>query len=90
MASNWYRSNNQAPFLVSDEMDLRLKRLRDSRETHVRATFRRTCVVCHVGLMVQDGEVATGLPLPHYTPDFGEVLSNHYMECEACGFEQAS
>jgi hypothetical protein len=34
--------------------------------------------------------LSTGRPLEHYTPEVGEVLKNHWMECRACGFDQAS
>lgn len=70
-------------------------------ETSVRAVYLRDCPVCDTeGALKQDGVVATGLPIDQsypdpvgtyvYQPRVGEVLKNHYMECRACGFEQAS
>jgi hypothetical protein len=37
-----------------------------------------------------DGETFTIPAMPTYYPTQGEVLKNRYMECIACGFEQAS
>lgn len=37
-----------------------------------------------------DGETITIPAMPTYYPSRGEVLKNRYMECAACGFEQAS
>jgi len=37
-----------------------------------------------------EGEIATGEPLPHYTPEPGEVLRFHWLECDKCGGVQVS
>jgi rubredoxin len=56
----------------------------------IRVTYTRNCPVCGAEGMIQDGVLSTGRPLEHYTPEVGEVLKNHWMECRACGFDQAS
>lgn len=81
--------DNDYPSINSDEIIKRLNRAKAAGEAALRATYVRDCPLCGCQ-MVQDGVLSTGLPLEHYAPDFGEVLKNHYMECDACGFEQAS
>jgi len=55
-------------------------------------SHRGPCAVpCECGgTMRGEGEIATGEPLPHYTPEPGEVLRFHWLECDKCGGVQVS
>lgn len=79
-----------APMLDGREIQVALAAARLAGKTFVRATYVRECPACGKVAMLQDGALATGLPLDLYVPEVGEVLKNHVMYCQACGFDQAS
>ena len=58
-------------------------------------TFRdvvvTACPVCGAQDCTRDAEFATGERLlSGYQPRAGEIVANHWSECKACGWNQAS
>lgn len=91
-----------ASMVLSTDVEVRISAALRMGEVRVRLTQQRECCSCGRPAMVQDAQIATGLPIYYegmpeykvkpwvYQPSRGEVLKNHYMACAACGFEQAS
>ena len=48
------------------------------------------CFCCDEGMVTCEGHFATGLPLEYHTPEEDELVKNIWMECDVCGFNQAS
>lgn len=67
-----------------------IKVLEQPKNGTFRALYVEDCYNCG-GKMVIDGYFSTGETLPSgYTPEFGELVRNKFMECKDCGDWQVS
>ena len=62
----------------------------DKQQVSYKGNYITLCPVCSTEIE-GEGVIATGVPIPDgYEPDEGEVLKNLWIECDECGWDQAS